>query len=47
MKHAHKIVVRKLKESSPFGRPKHIWENNTKRDLKGTGCKDGDWIHLA
>jgi len=39
-KNAYKILVRK-----PEGRPRHRWENNTKIDLKKTGCEDVDQIH--
>jgi hypothetical protein len=27
-----------------FGRPRHIWEDNTKIDLQEIGCECVDWI---
>jgi hypothetical protein len=30
-----------------FGRPRHKWENNIKRNLKGIRYESVDWIHLA
>jgi hypothetical protein len=29
------------------GRPRCIWEDNIKMDLREVGWKDGYWIHLA
>jgi hypothetical protein len=28
-------------------RPRDQWEDDVKRDLKETGCKSLDWIHVA
>ena len=32
---------------SPLGRPRCIWEDNIKMDLKEEGCGGMDWIELA
>jgi len=34
-----------LKES--LGRLRQRWENNSKVNLKATGCGGVDWVHLA
>jgi hypothetical protein len=31
---AYRILVRKLKEKRPLGRPRHRWVDNIKMDLK-------------
>jgi hypothetical protein len=41
------ILVRKSEVKRPLGRPRCIWENNIKTDLKDSGCDDVEWIHLA
>jgi 3-oxoacyl-ACP reductase-like protein len=28
----------------PFGRPRHRWEANIKKDLQEVGCGSMDWI---
>jgi hypothetical protein len=39
MKNAYTILVRKLKEMRPLGRPRHRWQNNMRLDLRETGCE--------
>ena len=31
----------------PFGKPRHIWEDNFKMDLHEVGCGIMDWIDLV
>ena len=31
----------------PLGRPRRIWGNNIKMDLKEVGCDPRDWIALV
>jgi hypothetical protein len=33
-KNAYKILIGKLEEDRPFGRPSRRWEDNTKIDIK-------------
>jgi len=46
MRTAYTILVGKLNYRSPLGRPRHIWEDNIKIDLKETVWKVDGWIHL-
>jgi hypothetical protein len=41
------ILVTKLEEMRPVGRPTHRWENNIRMDLKETGSERVSWIHLT
>jgi hypothetical protein len=34
MKNAHTVVVGKLEGKKSQGRPKHMWDDNSKMDLK-------------
>jgi hypothetical protein len=43
---AYNILVGKPEGRRPLGRPRHIWEDNIKMDLR-EGFGDLDWIHLA
>ena len=31
----------------PFGRPRHIWKDNIRMDLKEIGSNTRNWIHSA
>ena len=42
----HRVLVIKPKGQGPLGRPRHRWEDNTKRDLQEVGCGGIDWIDL-
>jgi hypothetical protein len=44
-RNAFKVLVGKLEEKRPLGRPRLRWENNI--DVGGTRWNDVDWIHLA
>jgi hypothetical protein len=46
MRNAYKTLAGKLEGKRPCGRPKCRWEHNINMNLKETGCKDADWIHL-
>jgi hypothetical protein len=41
------ILVGIPEGARPLERRMRKWENNIKIDLKVTGCKNVDWIHLA
>jgi hypothetical protein len=47
MGNAYKVLVRKSVGKGPLGRPKRIWENNIRKDLRETGWEGVDWVHLA
>jgi hypothetical protein len=40
------ILVREHAGKRPLGRPRGIYENDTRMDLKEIGCEGVDWIHL-
>jgi hypothetical protein len=44
---AYNILVGRLEERSPLGRPRHRWEDNIKMDLREIGFGNVDWIYLA
>jgi hypothetical protein len=44
---AYRVLVGKLEEKRPLGRPRRRWEYNIKVDLQEVGCGDMDWIELA
>ena len=43
----YKVSVGKPEGKRPFGRPRHRWEDNIKKDLQEVGCEIMDWIELA
>ena len=43
----HKVLVRKPEGKRPLGRPRRIWEDNIKIDLREMGRGCGDWMELA
>ena len=43
----HRASVGKPEGKRPLGRPRHIWEDNIKRDPKEVGCGGMDRIDLA
>jgi hypothetical protein len=47
MRNAYKILVGKLEGNRPLARPRRRWEYNIKVDLRKTGLKGVDWIHLT
>jgi hypothetical protein len=44
---ANNILVGRPEGRRPLGRPRRIWEDNIKMDLRETGFGDMDWIHWA
>jgi hypothetical protein len=42
MQYLYRILVGKTE-----GRYWHRWEDNTKTNLKETGCEGVDWVHVA
>ena len=43
----YRILVGKLEEKRPLGRPRLRWEDDIKMDLQEVGCGFMDWIELA
>jgi hypothetical protein len=43
----YRVLVEKLEEKRPLGRPRRKWEDNIKMDLQEMGCGSMDWIKLA
>jgi hypothetical protein len=43
----YRVLVGKLEEKRPLGRPGCRWEDNIKMDLQDVGCGGMDWIELA
>jgi hypothetical protein len=43
----HRVLVGKLEEKRPFGRPRRRWEDNIKMDVQEVGVGCGDWMELA
>ena len=46
-RNAYRVLVGKPEGNRPLGRPRRIWEDNIKMDLKEIGCDAGNWIDLA
>jgi hypothetical protein len=44
---AYRALVGKPEGRRPLGRPRRIWEDNIKMDLREVGWGDMDWISLA
>jgi hypothetical protein len=42
-----KILVGKLEEMRPLGRPRHRWEDGIRMDLREMGWGCMEWIQLA
>jgi hypothetical protein len=43
----HSVSVGRLEGKRPLGRPRRMWEDNIKMDLKATGIDGANWIRLA
>ena len=43
----HRVLVEKPEGKRPLGRPRCIWEDNIKMDLREVGGGGGDWMELA
>jgi hypothetical protein len=44
---AYRILVGKPEGKRPLGRPRRMWEDNIKMDLREIGWGGMDWINLA
>jgi hypothetical protein len=43
----YRVLVGMLEEERLQGRPKHIWEENIKLDLREIWTDEANWSHLA
>ena len=43
----YRVLVGKLEEKRPLGRPRRRWEDDIKIDLQEVGCGVMDWIDVA
>ena len=43
----YRVLVGRLEDNRPFGRPRRRREDNIKMDLQEVGCGVMDWIDLA
>jgi hypothetical protein len=43
----YRVVVGTPEGKRPLGRPRHVWEDNIKVNLREVGCGGIDWIELA
>jgi hypothetical protein len=43
----HRVLVEKLEEKWPLGRPRRRWEDNNKINFQEVGGGRGDWMELA
>jgi hypothetical protein len=43
----HRILVGRPEGKRPLGRPRHMWEDNIKMDLREIGIDVANWIQLA
>jgi hypothetical protein len=41
------LLVGSREGKMPLGRPRHMWEDNIKMDLRKTGIDGASWIQLA
>ena len=46
-RNAYRVLVGKPESKRPLGRPRRIWEDNIKMNLREMGCDPGNWIALA
>ncbi|KAJ4432413.1 hypothetical protein ANN_21032 [Periplaneta americana] len=46
-KNAYRMLVGRQKGNRPLWRPRRIWEDNIKMDLREVGYDDREWINLA
>jgi hypothetical protein len=43
----YKVLVGKPEGKRPLGRPRRMWEDGIRMDLRETGWRGVDWIRLA
>jgi hypothetical protein len=46
-RNAYRILVGKIEEKKPLGRPRRRWLDNIKIDLREVGWDGVDWIDMA
>ncbi|KAJ4431782.1 hypothetical protein ANN_20387 [Periplaneta americana] len=46
-RNAYRVLVRRREGKRPLGRPRRIWEDNIKMDLREVGYDGRDWVNLA
>jgi hypothetical protein len=46
-RNAYRILLGNPEGRRPLGRPRHMWVDNIKMDLREIGWDDMDWIDLA
>jgi hypothetical protein len=46
-RNTYRILVGKLEGLRPLGRPRRMWNDNIKMDLREMGWGDVDWFDLA
>jgi hypothetical protein len=47
MRNVYIVLVGKPEWKRPLGRPRYRWEEDIRVNLRETGWKDVDWMHLA
>jgi len=47
MKNAYNMLVGSSEGKRPLEKPKHRWEDNSRKDLREIVWEGVDWIHLA
>jgi hypothetical protein len=43
----YRVLVRRPEGKRPLGRPRRMWEDNIKMDLREIGIGETNWIQLA
>jgi hypothetical protein len=43
---AYRVLVGRPEGKTPLGRPRHMWEDNIKMDLREIGIDGANWIRL-
>jgi hypothetical protein len=43
----YRVLVGRPEGKRPLGRPRHMWEDNIKMDLREIGIDEANWIRLA
>jgi hypothetical protein len=46
-KRVYRVLVGRTEGKRPLGRPRRMWEDNIKMDLRETGIDGANWIQLA
>ena len=46
-RNAYRVLVGKLEDKRPLGRPSRRWKDDIKMNLREVGCDPGDWTDLT